>query len=221
MASAPASDADLAFFGKVVSLIYNYRTLGHTQAHINPLDDRRAQPAAEASSIRTSAAEDLDRRCPNSFFRHGDKMKLRDMVAALEATYSDKIGFEFMHIHNTTVRHWLRERIETHALRSERHSGEEANSLCWVLEAEAFENFLGKRFLGEKRFSIEGGEGAMVVLNAILEACPSHGVKEIVMGMAHRGRLNVLANFLRSRSPPCSTNSPPTTCRTSSPATAT
>ena len=194
---APSTDADTAFFGRVTSLIYNYRTLGHTQAHINPLEEnpeRNPRLNIEQFGLKTS---DLDREVYNSFFRHGDKMKLREMVAGLEATYSGKIGFEFMHINNTTVRHWVRERIEMHALRTEETTEKKLNSLCWVLEAEAFENFLGKRFLGEKRFSNEGGEGAMIILNAILEACPSQGVKEIEMGMSHRGRLNILANFVR------------------------
>ena len=197
-AAAPAAtDADLALYGKVVSLIYNYRTLGHTQAHINPLEtvpERNPRLSLEQFGITTA---DLDRETSNPFFRHGDKMRLRDMIAALEATYSGRIGFEFMHIHNTTVRHWVRERIEAHALRPADPPERKINSLRWVLEAEAFENFLGKRFLGEKRFSMEGGEGAMVVLNAILENCPALGVLEIEMGMAHRGRMNVLANFVR------------------------
>lgn len=197
VAGAPASDADLAFFGRVVSLIYNYRTLGHTQANINPLEDEpEHNPRLQIEQFGLSTA-DLDRMAWNSFFRHGDKMKLGEMVDALKATYSGKIGFEFMHIHNTTVRHWVRERIEAHAIRRDESPQMKLNSLCWVLEAEAFENFLGKRFLGEKRFSNEGGEGAMIILNAILEACPSHGVKEIEMGMSHRGRMNILANFVR------------------------
>ena len=195
-AAAPSSDADMAFYGRVTSLIYNYRTLGHTQAHINPLDEPELNPRLRAEQYGLSES-DLEREVSNSFFRHGDKMKVRDMIAALEATYSGKIGFEFMHIHNTTVRHWVRERIEMHAIRRDEAPSKKLNSLCWVLEAEAFENFVGKRFLGEKRFSNEGGEGAMIILNAILEACPSQGVKEIEMGMSHRGRLNVLANFVR------------------------
>jgi len=198
-AMAPPSDADTdtAFYGRVTSLIYNYRTLGHTQAHINPLESNpERNPRLRLEQFGLTDA-DLDRDISNSFFRHGDKMKLREMVAGLEATYSGKIGFEFMHINNTTVRHWVRERIEMHALRHEETPAKKLNSLCWVLESEAFEHFLGKRFLGEKRFSNEGGEGIMIILNAILEACPSHGVKEIEMGMSHRGRLNVLANFVR------------------------
>jgi 2-oxoglutarate dehydrogenase E1 component len=195
-ATAPVSDADVAFHGRVTSLVYNYRTLGHTQAAINPLELPERNPRLRPDQFQLTEA-DMEREVSSSFFRHGDRMKLRDMVAALEATYSNKIGFEFMHIHNTTVRHWVRERIEAHPVRNEATPEKKLNSLCWVLEAEAFENFLGKRFLGEKRFSNEGGEGIMIVLNAILEGCPSRGVKEIEMGMSHRGRLNVLANFVR------------------------
>lgn len=192
-----ASDSDLAFFGRVVALIYNYRTLGHTQAHINPLEEKPERNPRLALDQFGLTESDLDRVAWNAYFRHGDKMKLRDMVAALEATYSGKIGFEFMHIHHTPIRHWVRERIEQHATQRDASAERRKKALRWVLEAEIFEHFLGKRFLGEKRFSNEGGEGAMILLNAILEACPSNGVREIEMGMSHRGRLNVLANFVR------------------------
>jgi 2-oxoglutarate dehydrogenase E1 component len=196
-AGGACSDADLVFFGRVVALIYNYRTLGHTQAHINPLEDRAERnPRLRIEEYGLSEA-DLDRVAWNAYFRHGERMKLRDMVAVLEATYAGKTGFEFMHIHHTPVRHWVRERIESHGPRFEGSPGHKLSALRWVLEAEAFENFLGKRFLGEKRFSNEGGEGAMILLNAILESCPSHGVREIEMGMSHRGRMCVLANFVR------------------------
>jgi 2-oxoglutarate dehydrogenase E1 component len=196
-AEVPASEGDLAFFGRVVALIYNYRTLGHTQAHINPLEDQpERNPRLNLSQFNLSEA-DLDREAWNSYFRHGDKMRLRDMLAALEKTYSNKIGFEFMHINHTPIRHWVRERIEAHGCSSENFPDRKLRALRWVLESEAFENFLGKRFLGEKRFSNEGGEGVMILLNAILEACPSHRVREIEMGMSHRGRMNVLANFVR------------------------
>ncbi len=194
--SAAPSENDLAFYGRVVSLVYNFRTLGHTQAHINPLSGPERNPRLNLEQFGFTA-EDLDKEASNPLFRDGAKMKLRDMVAALEATYSGFIGFEFTHIHNTTVRHWVRRHIEQHALREPDPADRKARALAWLIEADSFENFLGKKFLGEKRFSLEGGEGAMVVLNAILEKCPSAGVLEIEMGMAHRGRLNVLANFVR------------------------
>ena len=187
---------NLNFLGRVVSLVYNYRTLGHTQAHINPLEDEPTRnPRLEISRFGLTE-EDLNRTAVTQFFRKGEPMVLRDMVTALEETYSGSIGFEFMHIHNTEVRNWIRERIETRNERVGMDQSEQKQALHWLLEAEIFEKFVGKRFLGEKRFSVEGGEGAMVLLNRILELCPSQGVKEIEMGMSHRGRLNVLANFV-------------------------
>jgi 2-oxoglutarate dehydrogenase E1 component len=202
-AAAPAaattlSGSEIEFNGKVVSLVYNYRTLGHTQAQINPLDDSpEVNPRLSMSEYKFTEQE-MAREASNPFFLNGAKMPLTQMVAALKQTYSGKIGFEFMHIHNTTVRHWVRERIERHGLHGAERTPElQVKSLRWLLEAESFENFLAKKFLGEKRFSMEGGEGAMVVLNALLENCPRQGVLEIEMGMAHRGRLNVLANFVR------------------------
>ncbi len=196
--TATLSASDIEFNGKVVSLVYNYRTLGHTQAQINPLDDTpEVNPRLSISEYQFTEQE-MAREASNPFFLNGAKMPLTQMVAALKQTYSGKIGFEFMHIHNTTVRHWVRERIERHGLHgAEKTNDLQVKSLRWLLEAESFENFLAKRFLGEKRFSMEGGEGAMVVLNALLENCPRQGVLEIEMGMAHRGRLNVLANFVR------------------------
>ncbi len=191
------SNNDLVFFGRVVALIYNYRTLGHTQAHINPLEDQPERNERLAIEQFGLSEADLDREAWNAYFRHGERMKLRDMIATLETTYSGQTGFEFMHINHTPIRHWVREKIES---RGATHLGSKErmlNSLRWVLEAETFENFLGKRFLGEKRFSNEGGEGAIVLLNAILEACPSNGVREIEMGMSHRGRMCVLATFVK------------------------
>ena len=109
--SAP-DEQSLDFRGKVVSLVYNYRTLGHTQAHLNPLDEGGARnPRLELAMFGLSES-DLEREVSTQFFRNGAKMKLRDMIQALEETYSGFIGFEFMHIHNTEVRNWIRSRIE-------------------------------------------------------------------------------------------------------------
>lgn len=193
----PLSEEQLAFRGKVVSLLYNYRTLGHTQAHINPLVDQPpSNPRLSLEAFGLTEA-DLDREAATQFFRSGEATPLRELIDELKRTYSSKIGFEFMHIHNTDVRNWIRQRIEN------RHSdvgltrAEKKKALRWLMESELFEGFLGKKFLGEKRFSLEGGEGTMVILNRLLEKCPSSGVKEIELGMAHRGRLNVLAQFVK------------------------
>lgn len=194
------AQAELSFFGKVVSLVYNYRTLGHTQSDINPLGPPERNPRLKLDQFGISEG-DLDREAANRFFRNGERMKLRDMVEALEETYSGIIGFEHMHIHNTVVRHWVREKIEARVRREPDSAERKTEALKWLLQSEAFESFLGKKFLGEKRFSLEGGEGAMVILNTILNQCPSEGVLEIEMGMAHRGRLNVLANFVAKSLP--------------------
>lgn len=196
-AEVPSMDEHyLNFRGKVVSLVYNYRTLGHTQAHLNPLDESGARnPRLELSQFGLEES-DLDREVSTQFFRNGQKMKLREMIQALEDTYSGYLGFEFMHIFNTNVRNWIRDRIEHRHEEQNRLKYEETNVLRWLLEAQMFEAFLAKKFLGEKRFSLEGGEATMVLLNTILEKCPEHDVSEIEMGMAHRGRLNVLRNFL-------------------------
>ncbi|MBK1833488.1 2-oxoglutarate dehydrogenase E1 component [Roseibacillus ishigakijimensis] len=200
-ASAVGADLDgdhnLNFLGRVVSLVYNYRTLGHTQAAINPLDEEpTVNPRLQLDRFGIGES-DLDRSAATQFFRKGEEMTLREMVAALKDTYSGSIGFEFMHIHNTEIRNWIRERIEHRNEREGMSKEQQAQALRWLFEAEIFEQFVGKRFLGEKRFSLEGGEGVMVLLNRILQLCPTQGVKEIEMGMAHRGRLNVLANFVR------------------------
>lgn len=193
------SDHNLNFLGRVVSLIYNYRTLGHTQAHINPLEDEPVRnPRLELARFGLTEA-DLERKTETQFFRKGESTTLGAMVEALEETYSGSIGFEFMHIHNTEIRNWIRERIEHRNEREGMTQEQKKQSLRWLMEAEIFEQFVGKRFLGEKRFSLEGGEGVMVLLNRILQLCPSLGVKEIEMGMSHRGRLNVLANFVRKK----------------------
>src|SRR6266498_2378163 len=124
-------------------------------------------------------------------------MMLREMIAGLERIYADSIGSEFMHIQDPRVREWIRKRLET---RPHKHSTPRAVQVALLralLEAESFEIFLHTRFVGQKRFSLQGSETLMVALETILHKCPEGGVEEICMGMAHRGRLNVLANFLR------------------------
>ncbi len=196
-AGALIDESSLNLRGKVVSLVYNYRTLGHTQAHLNPLDESGARnPRLELAQFGLEES-DLDRDVSTQFFRNGQQMKLRDMVQALEETYSGFIGFEFMHIHNTEVRNWIRNRIENRFKTQPSMDVDKSQILRWLLESQLFESFIAKKFLGEKRFSLEGGEAAVVVLNTILGICPSSGVLEIEMGMAHRGRLNILRNFLR------------------------
>ncbi len=187
---------DLKAKARIVSLVYSYRALGHTGALLDPL--AKIAPEAPRLSLEEHGLSDvdLDTDVATRFYNSGQKMKLRELVESLQQTYCGKIGFEYMHILNPEVRHWLRERIENRPTAPEPEVGDVRNALTWLIHAEAFEQFLHRTYVGQKRFSLEGGESLMVALNTIFESCPEYSVKELVMGMAHRGRLNVLANFL-------------------------
>src|SRR5438132_7431097 len=124
-------------------------------------------------------------------------MTLREMVSWLERIYADSIGSEFMHIQDPRVRDWIRKRLETRPHKHSTPAAVQVALLRALLEAESFEIFLHTRYVGQKRFSLQGSESLMVILDTILHKCPEGGVEEICMGMAHRGRLNILANFLR------------------------
>jgi 2-oxoglutarate dehydrogenase E1 component len=141
--------------------------------------------------------KDLDLRVSSKFFMDNRLMTLREMIAELERIYADTIGAEFMHIQNTRIRNWVLHRLESRPNKRETPRVVQIALLRALLEAESFENFLHSRYVGQKRFSLQGAESLMVILDTILHKCQGSGIEEICMGMAHRGRLNVLANFLR------------------------
>ena len=178
------------------ALIYSYRTLGHTIARLNPLG--KEVPEQPLLKLREFGLEesDLDATVSSRSFRDGKPLKLREIIAELKAIYCDTLGVEYMHIQNPRVRHWIRERVENRIGLADT-STPHLRILRTLHKAESFENFLHTTYVGSKRFSLEGGESLMVALSEILHRSPSLGVKEIVVGMAHRGRLNVLANFMR------------------------
>src|SRR6188472_374367 len=182
---------------RVDGLVYAYCSLGHTIARIDPLAERRpTNPLLRLSEFGFTDS-DLDLRVSSKFFLNNQSMTLREMVARLDKIYADSIGSEFMHIQDPHIREWIRRRLET---RPDKHSTPRAvqvELLRALLEAESFEIFLHTRYVGQKRFSLQGAETLLVALETILHKCPEGGVEEICMGMAHRGRLNVLANFLR------------------------
>ena len=197
-ASAPAAQTgDASLQTRVDGLVYAYRTLGHTLAKTNPLSKKR--PENDLLSLRELGftEKDLDLTVSSKYFLGGESMTLRELRARLEAIYCDDIGFEFMHIANARVRNWLRERIEKRTQWSV-DSPTKVRMLRHIVEIEAFERFLHTvAYKGQKRFSIEGGESLISALDAVLENCPRFGVEEITMGMAHRGRLAVIVQFLR------------------------
>jgi len=182
---------------RIDGLVYAYRTLGHTIARVNPLAEKRPENPQLTLRELGFSEKDLDLRVSSKFFHDNEEMTLREMIARLQKIYADSIGAEFMHIQNTRMRNWVLHRLES---RADKHSTPRQVKIALLralMEAESFEVFLHSRYVGQKRFSIQGAESLMVILDSILHKCPTAGVEEICMGMAHRGRLNVLANFLK------------------------
>jgi 2-oxoglutarate dehydrogenase E1 component len=197
-AAAPAAERrEGPLQTRVDGLVYAYRTLGHTIARVNPLAESRPQNPLLTLRELGFSEKDLDLRIASKFFLDGQKMTLREMIARLEKIYADSIGAEFMHIQNTRIRNWVRHRLESRADKHSTPRQVQVALLRALMEAESFEVFLHSRYVGQKRFSLQGAESLMVILDSILHKCPAVGVEEICMGMAHRGRLNVLANFLK------------------------
>jgi 2-oxoglutarate dehydrogenase E1 component len=181
----------------VDGLVYAYRTLGHTIARLDPLTDRRRENPLLTLRELGFSEKDLDLRVSSKFFFDNRQMTLREMIATLESIYASAIGSEFMHIQNTRVRNWVLHRLESRPAKMEAPRAVQVALLRTLLEAESFEVFLHGHYVGQKRFSLQGAESLMVILDTILHKCPGAGIAEICMGMTHRGRLNVLANFLK------------------------
>ncbi len=181
---------------RVDALVYAYRSMGHSISHLDPLSD--SPPENPLLSLKELGLDeiDLDAEVSSRFFRDGKRMKLREMIAELKSIYCGTIGAEFVHIQNPKIRNWVRDKIENRSTESRQDANAQCDIFRRLLEAEEFERFLHTRYQGNKRFSLEGGESLILALNAVLDDCDTHGISEIVMGMAHRGRLNVLANFL-------------------------
>ncbi|HEY5892423.1 MAG TPA: 2-oxoglutarate dehydrogenase E1 component [Chthoniobacterales bacterium] len=191
-----ATAIDLSLQTRVDGLVYAYRTLGHTIATLDPLEETAPeQPLLSLEELKIKESE-LDTVVSSRYFLKGKQFTVRDLIETLKKIYSSNFGVEFMHIQNPKVRNWLRERIENRDLNPPVNPAAQKFRLRSVLKAEKFEQFLHTRFVGQKRFSLQGGESLMVILNTVLEKCPALGVSDIIMGMAHRGRLTVLANFL-------------------------
>ncbi|MBC2607694.1 2-oxoglutarate dehydrogenase E1 component [Pelagicoccus albus] len=181
----------------VSSLIYAYRSLGHTQAKINPLDETTPlNPSLQLEEFGLSEA-DLNSSFNSGHFLDGQPLKLKDLIEALKKTYCSSIGYEYIHMQNTEARRWIQSKIEPLQGAIDFSDKIKTRILRKVFAAESFESFLHTRYTGQKRFSLEGGETLIPCLDNVLEHCGRLGIKEVVMGMAHRGRLNVLANTLK------------------------
>ena len=180
-------------------LVASYRAIGHTICHLDPLDfnNQAVNAALELETFELTEA-DLDHefainRLPGIT---GSRATLRTVVDHLRKTYCGNIGVEYMHIQDRERRIWVRNQVETGQNQPILTPEEKRRVLMKLNQAETLEHFIHTKFLGQKRFSLEGGESLMPALDAIIELAPSLGIQELVLGMAHRGRLNVLCNTL-------------------------
>lgn len=199
---AQASDQSLAIASKQVyvqSIIAAYRSLGSRIAQLDPLKrrDRPEIPELDPAFYGLSEA-DLDQiySATNTYFTKADTMTMRDILKALRDTYCHNIGAEFMHISDPAVKRWIQERLESTLGIPEFTVEEKRNILRQVTEAEGLERFLHTKYVGQKRFSLEGGESFIASMDEVVNHAGENGVQEIVVGMAHRGRLNMLVNIM-------------------------
>ncbi len=182
---------------QVGRLINAYRSHGHLQAHLDPLGERPpAHPRLALAHFGLDEG-DLDESFTLTNFKGGGQMRLRDIVEALQQIYSGHIGVEYMHVQDHDAREWLQARMEATNNQPSFTPKQRVRILRRLHKAELFEKFLHTKYVGQKRFSGEGAETFIAALDALIEKCPDVGVEEIVMGMAHRGRLNVLTSILR------------------------
>ncbi|MGI8590184.1 MAG: multifunctional oxoglutarate decarboxylase/oxoglutarate dehydrogenase thiamine pyrophosphate-binding subunit/dihydrolipoyllysine-residue succinyltransferase subunit [Nakamurella sp.] len=179
---------------RVLEMIDAYRTRGHLMADTDPLNYRqRRHPDLDVLSHGLTLW-DLDREFPVGGFNNAQYMKLRDVLGVLRDSYCRTVGVEYMHIMDPVQRKWIQQRVE---VRREKPSLDEQKYILGRLNAaEAFETFLQTKYIGQKRFSLEGGETVIALLDAALNRAAEYGMHEVVIGMAHRGRLNVLANIV-------------------------
>ena len=178
---------------RVAELIHAYRQRGHLAADNDPLTYRlRRHPDLDITSYGLSLW-DLDRSFPTRGLGGRDRATLREILKMLRDAYCRTVGVEYMHIQDPAQRAWWQERLERDW---EDIADEERRRILTKLEqAEAFETFLQTKYVGQKRFSLEGGESLIVALDRLLDAAAHDGLDEVVIGMAHRGRLNVLTNI--------------------------
>ncbi|MGF1532925.1 MAG: 2-oxoglutarate dehydrogenase E1 component [Bernardetiaceae bacterium] len=195
--NAPATDSPLTQkeIG-VRRLISAYRLLGHLEAKTNPVRERKDRKARLELSNFGLSEDDLD-----TVFEGGQEIgigtaSLRDIVAALRKIYTGAIGFEYMSIREPEIWDWFKQKAERDFLNYKLSIDDKKHILSMLNKAVGFESFLHTKFIGQKRFSLEGGESTIPALDAIITKAADMGTEEVIIGMAHRGRLNILANIL-------------------------
>ena len=181
----------------VQSLIAAYRMVGTRQAQLDPLQWSPTPPLAELTPAFYGLSQhDMATHfsTADTYFWDADSAPLKDIVAALEETYSGTLGAEYMYLSDAGQRQWWQMRLESTRARPSLTNQQRKHILERLTAAEGLEKYLHTRYVGQKRFSLEGGESLIVLLDELLRSGAAHGVKTAVLGMAHRGRLNVLVN---------------------------
>src|SRR5512134_1192541 len=197
-----ASEADLAVARKQVhvqSLIAAYRFLGSRWADLDPLKrtERPKIPELEPAFYDLSESDmDMTFSAANTYFSKAENMSLREILHALRDTYCRSIGAEFMHCTEPVEKRWWQERLESTRSTPSFSNDEKRHILDRLTAAEGLERFLHTKYVGQKRFSLEGGESFIASMDELVQRAGEKGVHDIVIGMAHRGRLNVLVNTL-------------------------
>lgn len=182
---------------QVANLINAYRALGHHAAKLDPLEMAKRVPVPNLElSYHQLSDSDLNRSFFAGTYFSKREMPLRDILKALRDTYCGSIGIEYMHISDNAETEWLQEKMESARGRPHFDVEKKKEILNDLIAADGLERYLGTRYVGQKRFSLEGGDAFIPMLKEIINQGGSAGVKEIVIGMAHRGRLNVLVNVL-------------------------
>ena len=181
---------------RVLRLIHSYRARGHRIAQSDPLGGQSTYFPELDPAHYGFGNEQLDEPFTAGDLPGGSVQTLRQILTRLGKTYCGPVGVEFTHVQDPGRKAWLREIMEESQNHPNLNDGERRRIIEKLVAAEFFENFLHTKFLGQKRFSLEGGESLIPLLDHIVENSPGFGIREVVFGMAHRGRLNVLVNIL-------------------------
>lgn len=184
---------------RVDQLIRGYRVRGHLIAHLDPLGRERENNSELSLQSYGLSEEDFNKNFSARTIEGHNFRPLKDIVNLMQQTYCRSIGAQFMHIDDASVRNWLTTRMEGTGNRVQLHRNTQLRILTRLTDAVIFEEFMRRKFMGAKTFSLEGAETLIPLLDLALEKAGDHGVKEVVLGMAHRGRLNVLANIMGKR----------------------
>jgi 2-oxoglutarate dehydrogenase E1 component len=185
---------------RISLLIRLYRVRGHRMAKVDPLGQPQPVLPELDPAFLGFTEPDLDALVHSDTFQYDGPLTLRELLQRLRNTYCRSIGVQYMHIDNLNVRRWLQRRMESTENHLELSRAEQLRILTRLTDAVTFEEFIRKKFVGAKSFSLEGSESLIPLLDLAFEKAAEQGIREIVVGMAHRGRLNVLANIM-SKSP--------------------